>query len=245
MRGPWGGPLGRAHEDVIGAVRESSGVWEGGTSLGGTGEVQRLDLHLHHGETALSLSLTAALLVLSHWGEPAGPGYLALHITLWETITALILSVDLLWVNKEFVNCNRSKSWWIRLFNLAYCCNTCNVMISYTVWYKVSLCVVPPYWYKSVRFEQYWHTEQSAEIFSVILSFRPRGRSQSVTAQLPTPPLQLCRTVKAGLRYPRSCDQTTVRTIFCCFELNWTEHPPSLSLSLPLDTGPNWQQITV
>ena len=58
----------------------------------------------------ISLSLTAALLVLSHWGEPAGPGYLALHITLWETITALILSVDLLGVNKEFVNCNRSKS---------------------------------------------------------------------------------------------------------------------------------------
>ena len=135
-----------------------------------------------------------------------------------------------------FLNCKRSKSWWIRLFNLAYC-NTCNVMVSYTVWYKLSLCSVPPYWYKSVRFEQYWHTEQSAEIFSVILSFRPRGRSQSVSAQLTSHlttshhSLQLCRTVKAGLRYPRSCHQTTVRTIFCCFELHWT---PTLSLSLSL-----------
>ena len=50
----------------------------------------------------------------------------------------LLLSIDLIWLNMEFLNCKRSKSWWIRLFNLAYwwcvCLATCKV--SYTVWYS-------------------------------------------------------------------------------------------------------------
>ena len=189
------------------------------------------------------------LLAINHWDQPGWQGSLPLHITLWETITSLIFSVDLFWVNMEFSNCNRSKSWWIRLFNLAYC-NTCNVMVSYTVWYKLSLCSVPPYWYKSVRFEQYWHTEQSAEIFSVILSFRPRGRWVPVrhSAQLPTttrlhtatlPHRESWTPLPAFLRPNYRSDD-----IVFCIKLN--THSLSLSLSLSLSpSGLNWRQITV
>ena len=49
-------------------------------------------------------------IVINHWDQPAWQGYLPLHLTLWETITTLIVSIDVFWVNMEFLNCNRSKS---------------------------------------------------------------------------------------------------------------------------------------
>ena len=136
----------------------------------------------------------------------------------------------------EFLNCNRSKSWWIRLFNLAYC-NTRNDLIHCMI---VSRCV----WCGAALLLQvrtlrtvlaYWAVSWDILCHSFIQSaVRPRGRSQSLTAQLPTVTTSHCRTVKAGLRYPRSCHQTTVRTILLYS-----------TPSLPLDTGLNWGQITL